>query len=329
MNKSEIKQLAHQLQAINYDRLPISSYNKTYIARIHGAIPYYLEIFARLIREGIDSAGLPLEEITLVDYGGGSGFLSILAKRMGIGKVIYIDLNPKSVEAAGILKKEAEAGPDIILEGNSDRLADWCREQSIRPHLLIATDLIEHVYDLKPFFADLTSINPSLIMTFTTASTPYNPIIKRRLHKFMAGNETGTLETPNYYTIRKDFIAKQYPNMSSKEQEQWTKQTRGLIYDDIRRAIENGEIPTPPDHHNTCDPRTGNWAERILPIRTYREILHPLGFTVKVRKGFYNTHRSNPARLICQALNTAIRLTGKAGLIAAPFIALRVRPKKR
>lgn len=318
-----IRSLAERLQAIDYDRLPISDYNKKYIRNLKPAMLYYLKIYSACLSKGFNSVDCPLEKATLVDYGGGSGFLSILAKTAGIGKVIYLDLNPKSVETIRILKEEFGTGPDVILQGNSDRLADWCKENQIHPDLLIATDLIEHVYDLEVFFKDLSGISNDMQMIFTTASTPYNPYIKRRLHKLMDGCESGTLETPNYYTLRKSYIEKNYPALSKKEIENWAIHTRGLTYPDIDRAIQSGEIPFLTDKHNTCDPATGNWTERILPIKTYRSLISPYNYSVKVDKGFFNADR--PGRIgsmLGKCINLLIRYSGKTGLLLAPFIFL-------
>lgn len=95
--KYDIRQAAQalvsQLKAIDYERLPISKYNKRYIARLKPVLSYYMKIYADCILKGLESIGSSPEEITLIDYGGGSGFLSILAKQAGIGRVIYIDLN--------------------------------------------------------------------------------------------------------------------------------------------------------------------------------------------------------------------------------------------
>ena len=149
--KYDIRQAAQalisQLKAIDYERLPISKYNKRYIARLKPVLSYYMKIYADCLLKGLESIGSSPEEITLIDYGGGSGFLSILAKQAGIGRVIYIDLNPDSVDTIRILKELVNTGPDIILHGDSDTLADWCSANKVKPQLLIATDLIEHAYD--------------------------------------------------------------------------------------------------------------------------------------------------------------------------------------
>ena len=116
--KYDIRQAAQalvsQLKAIDYERLPISKYNKRYIARLKPVLSYYMKIYADCILKGLESIGSSPEEITLIDYGGGSGFLSILAKQAGIGRVIYIDLNPDSVDTIRILKELVNTGPDMF-----------------------------------------------------------------------------------------------------------------------------------------------------------------------------------------------------------------------
>lgn len=317
--------LATVLRSVDYASLPVSDYNKRYIAHLLPAMDYYLEIYYRCLTEGIRMAGKAAGEMTLVDYGGGSGFLSLLAAKMGFGQIIYIDLNPHSAETMRVLKGRLGIGPGVILTGNADTLADWCGSHQVRPQLLVATDLIEHVYDLSAFFGDLCRISDGMQMIFTTASTPYQPLVKRRLHRYMRGCESGTLESPNYYTLRTRFIERQYPSFPEKEVQQWATATRGLVYEDITKAIESGRMPVP-DKHNTCDPATGNWTERILPIRRYREILSPYGYTLSVGKGFYNSYRSGRvSSFLAGCINAVIRFSGKAGFFLSPFIVLYMR----
>ena len=320
--------MAARLQAIDYENLPISDYNKEYIRRIVPVLPYYMEIYACCLSYGARSIACPLSlsETTLVDYGGGIVFLSILAKAIGIGQVIYIDLNPLSVEAVRIIGREADLVPSLVLEGDSSTLTAYCLKHEIRPHLLISTDVIEHIYNLQPFFADLHALNPSMQMIFTTASTPYNPVVKRRLHRFMQACETGSLEEPNYFTLRKHFLLDNYPHLTADEIELWAAHTRGLTYPDMRPAVESSQLPRPTDPYNTCDPETGNWAERILPISAYRQLTSRYGYTLAVYKGFYNIHRQSLlGALFFRLLNSVIRYTGSLGLRISPFLFIKVR----
>ncbi|MDR1919701.1 MAG: class I SAM-dependent methyltransferase [Tannerellaceae bacterium] len=319
--------LAKRLQAIDYDSLPISDYNKRYISAMRPALGYYLDIFAFCLRRGIEETGLAPAEMTLIDYGGGSGFLSLFAKEAGFGRVVYIDLNPLSAATVEALRQASGTGPDVILRGDSDSLAAYCRREGIAPQLLIATDLIEHVYDLERFFADLCTLNPGMRLIFTTASTPFNPFVRRRLHRFMQGCETGSLVTPNYFSRREAFIRRNYPQLSEREVELWSRRTRGLVYADIRQAIEAKRLPCPPDKYNTCEPETGNWAERILPIGAYRRLLSAYGYRLSLGKGFYNSRRSHRlSALVCRGLNVWIRRSGCLGFFIAPFLVFFAKP---
>lgn len=269
--KPEIGKLSALLQDVDYDSLPISEYNKKYIRNIKFHLAYHFEIHAVCLRKGLKDIGKPLSQITLVDYGGGCGFLSIFAKRLGFGRVVYIDLNPNSVHTIQTLKELTGMGPDVILQGNSGELKEWCRSNTIVPDLLVATDLIEHVYDLNPFVGDLASIG-KMNMVFSTGSNPYNPIVKRRLRKYMTASDIGNMETPNYYTLRYQYIEERFPCLPPAQVADWATKTRGLIYSDIAKAIDQDIPPMLTDRHNTCDPCTGNWVERILPISAYRKI---------------------------------------------------------
>jgi len=315
---------AARLQTVDYDGLDISAYNKQYIRRLRSALPYYMKIYARCLSAGVRSSEGALCDLTLVDFGGGCGFLSVLAKAAGVGRVIYIDLNPLSVAAVEAIRSTTGMGPDVILQGDAEELARYCRNHEIQPHLLIATDVIEHVYDLSVFFAALCTLAPVMQMVFTTASTPYNPVVKRRLHRFMQGCETGQTVEPNYFNRRRQFLLDHYPHLTAVEVGQWTIHTRGLTYDDMRKALDAGQLPVPTDRYNSCDPETGNWAERILPIRAYRRCVTPYKYHLAVAKGFYNELRSNrPASLVARAVNLLIACSGPFGLLISPFLFLR------
>ena len=323
-----VQELTEKLQAVPYETLSISSYNKSYIKGMIPAIGYFLKIYATCLQQGIAGSGKSPRELTMIDFGGGSGFLSMLAKSIGIGHVIYVDLNPLSVQAAFRLKEYTGTGADLFLEGSTEQLADWCRDTQSKPDLLIATDLIEHVYDLKRFFAGLVSINPALTMYFTTASTPYNPYVKRKLRKIMDSCETGDALSPNYFTKRYEYIRTQFPSLNEDDLNEWAHCTRGLTFGDINNVIQSDLKPVPSDPWNTCDPENGNWTERILPIQKYRDYLKPYAYDVIVSKGFYNEQRDSLVKwAVCKCLNSLIGLTDKMGLLAAPFIIISCLPR--
>ncbi len=139
----------------------------------------------------------------------------------------------------------------------------------------------------------------------------------------MVGCESGSLESPNYYTLREQFITKLCPAFSPKEVETWARQTRGLTYPDIQKAIEKRVYQARKTHTILAIRLQVIGPERILPIQTYEDLLAPYQFKLKVEKGFYNADRSNPVlSLICKGINALIRNSGSFGFLLAPFIIL-------
>ncbi|MDR2085339.1 MAG: class I SAM-dependent methyltransferase [Bacteroidales bacterium] len=315
------------LQSINFDSLPISDYNKKYIKHMKTSFKYYCKIFADCLY--LISNEAQDKNITLIDYGGGAGFLSVLAKKCGFKNVIYVDRNPLSVETAIYLKNNCfNCGADIFIEGDTKDLIDYVKNKNICPDSLIATDLIEHIYNLDIFFSDLKKINPKMNMTFTTGSTPFNPIKKHKLHKIMDDCETGSAEIPNYYTLRFDYIEAKYPNFTKEDKNKWAEATRGLTFDDIDKTIQNNILPKPADKHNTCDPRNGNWEERILTTKEYKKVLEPLNYKMSLYKGYYNSLYANSLKSITAKLaNLSIKILGKVGFYISPMIILYIEPK--
>lgn len=335
--EKEAKDLADQLHAIDYTLLPISDYNKEYLKRQEKAYLYYTRICGHCLATSFTTLLHPDRAFTLVDYGGGTGLLSMMAKKIGVERVIYIDLNPQSVETVKVMKEQTGLGPDVILEGDSDTLAAWCAEQKIKPDLLIGLDVIEHVYNLEKFFADLTGINKQMEMKFTTASNPLNVRKKRKLQKLMAEYEKGGNASPNYYELRKEYLAQVNPGYSPEELEKVATATRGLTFDDIHKILYQGRmsreqaeaLPCFKDPYNTCDPRNGNWMERILPLKEYEDLLKSCQYSLELGNGFYNADRKNPlTSLATKLINYFIMRANIYGLLVAPFVVLHCLPSK-
>lgn len=313
-----------ELKDFGFDSLGISQYNIEYIDRLLPDLEYFFKIYedsVRILLKGNAPEGL------IVDYGGGHGFLSLYLKKMGF-KVIYCDYNPLSVTTITLLKEKLGYGPDHIVEGTSLDLLTYCRVNKIKPAYLIGTDLIEHVYDLDVFFADLYQINPAFQMLFTTGSNPCNPYKVRNLRKIMT-----EVERSMFLPMREDFIRKEFPDLSTEDIGRLVALTRGKTYKDITDEIEDfeksGRYPLPiKDKYNTCDPQSGNWLERILPLKAYREILNKNSFKVEFRNGFYNDKRKSGLQsLAVKMLNLFIRHTGSLGRIPAAYLILHITPR--
>ena len=159
---------------------------------------------------------------------------------------------------------------------------------------------------LDDFFAALQAVSPELKMVLTTASNPENRRVVRRLHKAMVDDEQGKGQRKGFLQMREEHIRSQYPDMSDKEANFWARSTRGLIYDDVTRAVEARTPNLLHDMYNTCNPATGSWTERILPLEDYRQLLLPYGRLLTVLPGSYNTYRRGPKAWVSRRLNRRI-----------------------
>jgi 2-polyprenyl-3-methyl-5-hydroxy-6-metoxy-1,4-benzoquinol methylase len=311
-----------KIREINFNQLNISDYNRKYIQNIIPHISYYFKIYIQAISS---FSNLQPEKNRIVDFGGGHGFLSLFLKHLGY-QVIYCDINPLSVKTISLIKEKAGFGPDYIVAGSVAELNRFCLDNQLKPDFLIATDLIEHVYDLQDFFRQLQQINPRFEMVFTTGSNPGNPYKCHQLHRYMIQTEKV------YLNKRKEFIQANAKHLTETEINTLAKLSRGKIYSDISKMLnlyrETGKFPAPPgDAFNTCNPETGNWVERILPFKTYEQLAAEAGFRVVFTPGFYNEERNSKIlSLAFRALNFCIRKSGKSGFRFAPYILIKLSP---
>lgn len=319
-----------KVEEIDFDKLPISDYNKQYIANLKPAITYYTEIYRRALIRALTLFPTKKEEAIAVDYGGGCGLFSIFMKLYGINKVIYVDMNPASVHTIKELGKVFGVLPDAIICGDSPELVTWSRKNKIKPNLIIGLDVIEHIYNLRHFFKDIVSLNKDISLVFMTGSNPMNAWKCRKLRKEMDAYEKGNAVTPNYYTKRLEFIKQIHPDMEEEKAHEYAAATRGMNYPDIRYFIQshnwNGTGAATEtnfrDKNNTCDPETGNYMERILPLNEYSHYMSDREDGILfINVGFYNTFVKNRLkRWGAKLANFLILHTGTLGIRIAPFI---------
>lgn len=331
--------LEQELTLLNIDNLNISDYSKRYFKDYLRKLNYSLKACSFIIFKSLNIAGTKPEDTVFVDYGGGVGILSLLAKKAGIETVIYNDIYDIACEDAAVISKALGIQVDHFVTGDVRDLKDYTEKENLSIDIIASRNVIEHIYDLEEYFNILSSFkSPSLTLFFATTANEKNILVdlytkniqKKIEHQGLKGKwEKERDNIKPYRLLREEIIKKNFPYLSEEEIKTLTTRTRGLNESVIRKVlqkyIETKELPSYPSHPtNTCDPYTGNWAEHLVSLKDYERLFVQNGFTFDFENGFYNTNYEIKAlNLITPLINRVIKLVGKKGIYLAPFIALK------
>ncbi len=313
------------LSALHIDDIQVSDYAKEYLTCLIRAKPFVLQTYAHLIEL---AASPGFEETCIVDYGGGTGLLSLLAKTAGIQEVIYVDINPKSYECARTLGQLSGAAADTYLCGDVDCLAKHLAGKRRSRLAICSFDVIEHIYDIDSFVKQTSSLNAeSLSLAMASTANPKNPWVCRKLANCHRQHERW--DDPEGYVARRRAIIKEAnPQLSENSLDSLAVKTRGLRKEDILKAVERHlkhgeEIHPSPHPTNTCSPDNGNWAERLHDLDHLVALLHESGISAGILPGHWVVYGSFTKRLIKRILNRVIMVLGTNALWAAPYYILK------
>jgi hypothetical protein len=336
--EERIMAFAQMLNLADIDSIEMSAYAKRYLKHLLIHKNYYCRIYAHVLGVGLQNAGLNKEEICLVDYGAGNGLLGIFAKFCGFKNVYINDLSPDFIDASKVLAKALSTGIDGFIVGDINDVGEYF--SSVKPQMIVGSDVIEHIYKLDFFFERLRQVSPTIITVFSTASNPKNYFKVRQLKKLQTRDELfggtiadnplyGDADTPPFLKTRQNIIRNYALNLPEEKIHELATLSRGLQKKDIEAAVAkfiiNGEMPLMIlDDTNTCDPITGSWTERILSIEAYNTLYSTAGFNLKIYNGFYNGNNNSIKGLILRGVNLLVIL---AGIRLAPFITLVGYPK--
>ncbi|MFX1567641.1 MAG: hypothetical protein ACFFCV_04650 [Promethearchaeota archaeon] len=354
--KGAASSLFKKLDSLDLNSLNISDYMANYfgksISNLKGTLQRYSLLLALCLKNYRNS----LEDFVFIEYGGGSGIFSLLAKEIGIGKVIYNDIYSTSCRDAKAIAESIGNPADEYILGEIKEIVNYCNDRGIYCNAVGTYDVIEHIYNIEAFFQGLMELpQKSLSLVLASGANPYNPIIKRRIkihhhnsefidkQKEYGHKEGYTLEA--YAKIRKQIIFKSSGGkLNSKELNLLTRLTRGLIEDDIKECVLNyldsKILPTEKEKRfpsNTCDPITGNWAERLMVPNDLLEFFTQNGYNGQLIAGFYENRKNlttkkyipkinlniapiyNP---ISKLANLIINLFSNKGIYLAPYYIL-------
>lgn len=331
------EKLTTRLRAIDSTRLSLSNYGcddlVNFQQKAGAALKKYVHLLAWVMHPD-----LPGEHEAFVDYGGGHGLLSCLAKTVGFRRVVYNDIFDGCCKDARILAEALDCTADDYVCGDIHHVQQFLQAKPSASCAVASINVIEHIYDMEDFIRVAGSLSSGpMTMALSTSANPLNPIVRRRHFRqhreweFEDGPHAGSYPMDSvkaFRTIRQEIIQASGKGLSATTVEALTDLTRGLRKDDIERCVREfeqaGKLPAQPEHPtNTCDPLTGSWQERLLNIGAVKRSLAAVGFETTVRGGYYDdvTASSKPVKIaLARLMNHGISLLGSQGARLAPCI---------
>lgn len=270
-----------------------------------------LEYHSCILDKALKGVRKPLSDIVLVEYGGGLGFQSLLARKLGIGTVVYIDIDSKICKLAQEIAGEAGLKADTYICGDVDMLID----ASIKADVITSNDVLEHIYNIDYDLGRLSLVcqDGAVMFHCSGANMFWYPYVKHSGKLQWEAEHIGVEEynTGPFLKERERVIRELEPNWPEEKVKDIAIRTRGLMQDSIALEIEwmdFGHVIEPEGHPtNTCNPYTGNWAERSMNPYYLAEILGSVGFEVSVEPVPFEKVGKSSNDLVRSTLNTLIK----------------------
>lgn len=327
------------LQKLDLASTGISEYNQRYLGtKIMNPI-YENSIVVYMLSTLLGNADLPRKDITLLDYGAGSGLICLVAKALGIGTVIYSDIYDVSCSDAEIIGRAIGFRADHYVTGESANVAEYMKIHNLSCDMLVSHDCLEHIYDVEAFLDSIRNFPTSkMAIWLSSAANPLRPKTRRTLSAVAVKAEIEDKPEvwghkdrdalKSFRSIRREMIREAAPGMDDSVIETLADKTRGMRQDDIvaavRRYRSDGVMPLDPAHPtNTCDPYTGNWAEQLMDPFRLAEYSAGRGLQLGVKPGYWASQPNNRLKDLAKATSNAIMsYLGDSSLKLAPYYVL-------
>ena len=282
---------------------------------------FSVQTAAELLYRSINLKNKPVDELVVMDYGGGTGSLFLLAKMIGCKKVIYNDILEDMGLAARLISDHLCVDIDYFIIGDHDATLEALDREAVVCDIVLSRNVVEHIYDLNDFYGKMARYQPQAIIFFSTTANYRNPAMlwyHRWVHRKFE---------MKYKPKRAAIIRQRLSTISDMELDRLATATRGLAMYDLEAAVtayvQHQILPNPNIHYsNTCDPENGLWAEHIIPPADYKRILNRQGYACAVHPAFWDTHYRNGIKnMFASSMNILTRTLGKKkGLRTAAFI---------
>ena len=316
-------QLYDKLLVLDISDTAIDNFGKYYFTHHHGGNRLFFSIqsSADIIYRSVKKTGKDISSVSFIDYGAGLGTLFLLAATVGFNQVYFNDYFPQWAGYAKIICRKLDITITGFISGDIDTVIEYGKKNNIYFDIVASRNVVEHIYNLRDFYTKLYQSNLSSVCYATTTANYHN--IAMRLKHYWYHNK---VEKATYKKQREDLIKELVAGISSNDLLQLVKNTRGRAFADFTDTIGLyfAKKPIPPVEFlgtNTCDCKTGVWAEHLITRENYDDIIQSAGFTAEYTAGFWDTNYKYPVvNLITRLLNRIIIISGKKGYWFAPFV---------
>ena len=315
--------LYQKLQIIDISHTNIDDFGKAYFNSHHigKRLFFSIQSSADIIYRSTRMINKPIADISFIDYGAGLGTLFLLAGMVGFKKVYFNDYFPQWATYANIISDQLSITIDDYISGDIDAVIDYGKKHDIHFDIVASRNVVEHIYSLSSFYSKLYNSNLVTVCYSTTTANYYNPAMRIKHYLYHKNAEKS-----QFIKQRSEYISQLVPGISVSDLKTLVEITRGRAFDDFTTAVNHyiQRKPVPPVAFlstNTCDCKTGVWAENLITGQQYKEIIEGAGFRMLISPGFWDTHyRYLLMNMITRILNRLINISGKKGYLFSPFI---------
>lgn len=337
-----VEKVFSKIKKIDLQDISISDHTMEYLKKYRDNDIFYAATYSQLLEKALSKLNKPIDESTFIDYGGGCGILSYIARELGFKTIVYNDLYKTSVNDTKIISGKLNMILNYYFEGDIDDLIYNIKFYKINPDLICSFDVLEHIYDLECWIKSVSDLN-TFSLLFMTGANPENLFIVRRLRKIHKTAEYQGCEnnirindrflSTSFLEQRGIIIKNEFPNLSKQEIILLSKETRGLRKKDIEKIvvefIKTRKITYKMKHPtNTCDPYNGNWAEKLIDLKQLITFTKELNMTIKITNSFYAYTENKSLNAIKYFLNQLIKLFGPDCLYLSPTITVEIHKQK-
>lgn len=315
--------LYHKLLQLDISDTDIDDFGKYYFTNHHtgNRLFFSVQSSADIIYRSVKKTNKPIAGLSFIDYGAGLGTLFLLAGMVGFNKVYFNDYFPQWAGYAKTICDKLEITIDDYISGDIDSVIDYGKANNVHFDIVASRNVAEHIYKLRDFYAKLYQSGITSLCYATTTANYHNPAmrLKHYRHHYQ-------IEKKMYKKQRADYIKELVPSINDQYLHQLIKLTRGRAFADFTNAVDCyfKKQPIPKIEFlrtNTCDCKTGVWAENLITWQNYADIIQNTGFAFEYTAGFWDTHyKHGIINLITGLLNRVIKIAGKKGYWFAPFV---------